>query len=125
MKANPTHYEILNLPFPHQGLSKQALKLAYHKALLKHHPDKSPSTAVPNLDDLPSTPPPAAGSTSTKKNGNLDAYTYTIDQITTAYKTLSSPFHRAEYDRTLLLSRSKQKHENGETPHTGLEIVDL
>lgn len=62
---------------------------------------------------------------------------YTIDEITTAYKTLSDPVARAEYDRELRLSRRNRPdagdggsdglgHGNGDDVfHTGLETVDL
>ncbi|RDW81306.1 Diphthamide biosynthesis protein 4 [Aspergillus mulundensis] len=119
--TNPSIYEILNLPFPCTSLTKQQLKIAYHKALLKHHPDKAP--AVANLKEnlnLPGydTPQPA-----TERKG------FTIDAITSAYKTLSDPIQRAEYDRALRLDRSRlgggDKGGNGTVFHTGLEVVDL
>ena len=53
--------------------------------------------------------------------------TYTIDEITTAYKTLSDPHLRAEYDRSLRLDRAKiaERERTGDVFHTGLEAVDL
>ncbi|KAL4804219.1 CSL zinc finger-domain-containing protein [Aspergillus unguis] len=118
-------YEILNLPFPTPGsqstaLSKQQLKLAYHKALLKHHPDKALSagagaSAVTN--ERPATSP------RTPAESNV----YTVDEITTAYKTLSDPSLRAEYDRVLRLDRTRlgKDKNRGAVFHTGLEVVDL
>ncbi|PYH92858.1 DnaJ-domain-containing protein, partial [Aspergillus ellipticus CBS 707.79] len=114
-------YTILNLPpttstttttTTPTPLTKQHLKTAYHKALLKHHPDKTPgSDTPPNTTTTPSPP----------------NETYTIDEITSAYKTLSDPALRAEYDRELRLDRARvaQREKNGTVFHTGLEVVDL
>ncbi|KAB8265803.1 CSL zinc finger-domain-containing protein [Aspergillus pseudonomiae] len=111
------YYEILNIQSTGTTaqLSKQQLKLAYHKALLKHHPDKASSVA--KSPELP------------QSNQDLprDSKTYTIDEITTAYKTLSDPQLRAEYDRALRLDRAKvvEREKTGAVFHTGLEVVDL
>ncbi|KAL4960412.1 diphthamide biosynthesis protein 4 [Aspergillus stella-maris] len=126
--GTPDHYDILNLPFPppsnSTGYTKQQLKVAYHKALLKHHPDKAPSAAAvaresQNLPSLPET-----DSTYTHNGKRI-----TIDAITTAYKTLSDPVLRAEYDRVLRLDQSRiggGGHGKGDAVfHTGLEVVDL
>jgi diphthamide biosynthesis protein 4 len=123
--TKPDHYEILNLPFPNPGgVTKQTLKLAYHRALLRHHPDKaSPKTRKP--DTLSSSAIPAASAQKTAA--------YTIDQITAAYKILSDPVLRAEYDRSLRLSRSRQTGQSSagdgtkddDVFYTGLEVVDL
>ncbi|PLB54679.1 DnaJ-domain-containing protein [Aspergillus steynii IBT 23096] len=117
------HYEILSLPFSGSSpsLSKQQLKIAYHKALLKHHPDKASSD--PSLQTESQSLPRSASNPSSD-----GAHTsYTIDQITTAYKTLSDPQLRAEYDRGLRLDRSKvaEREKTGTVFHTGLEVVDL
>ncbi|KAF9886399.1 Diphthamide biosynthesis protein 4 [Aspergillus nanangensis] len=113
------HYEILSLPFTgtSAGFSKQQLKLAYHKALLKHHPDKASSVA----SDIASNPSTTI-STPTSTNR-----IYTIDDITIAYKTLSDPTLRAEYDGALRLDRSRlaEREKTATVFHTGLEIVDL
>lgn len=105
-------YQILSVPFTgtSTGLSKQTVKLAYHKALLRHHPDKASAIArglrAPSND---------AGESR-----------YSIDEITTAYKTLSDPVLRAEYDRALRLDRAKvTEREKTDVFHTGLEVVDL
>lgn len=114
------YYQILNLPFTGSTTesSKQQIKLAYHKALLKHHPDKAGAVAQ------------EAGLLRTATNassGNKDQRLYTIDEITTAYKTLSDSVLRAEYDRALRLDRVKaaEREKTGDVFHTGLEIVDL
>lgn len=120
------HYQILNLPFtgtPNTGFTKQQLKLAYHKALLQNHPDKA-AAADP-------TTPPSHSTTARKSTDHgsqsRDSILYTIDEITTAYKTLSDPHLRAEYDRALRLDRSRiaEREKNATVFHTGLEVVDL
>ncbi|KAJ5721336.1 uncharacterized protein N7483_009270 [Penicillium malachiteum] len=117
------YYQILNIPFTSSSaaLSKQQIKLAYHKALLKHHPDKA--SAVTSDSSIQGST--YASSTSTQSRNGTE--TYSIDEITTAYKTLSDPGQRAEYDRTLRLDRLKvaEREKTGDVFHTGLEIVDL
>ncbi|CAG8920704.1 unnamed protein product [Penicillium salamii] len=115
-------YEVLSLPFAASSStapSKQQIKLAYHKALLKHHPDKAGAIAKDTA--LRSTATPSAA-------GSADSPgPYTIDQITTAYKTISDPVLRAEYDRSLRLDRQKvaEREKTAHVFHTGLEVVDL
>ncbi|KAL3473561.1 heme peroxidase [Aspergillus californicus] len=120
----PDFYEILSLPFPDKptALSKQHLKAAYHKALLRYHPDKA-SSAIAKDTPLPATLP----SSSYHDEFSHTSQILTIDEITTAYKTLSDPFLRAEYDRSLRLDRSRAagREKNGAVFHTGLEVVDL
>ncbi|KAL4778708.1 CSL zinc finger-domain-containing protein [Aspergillus varians] len=119
-------YEILNLPFPNSSttaLSKQQLKIAYHKALLKHHPDKA-SSAGAVAKDITILQPHYASSDPSQTRTNA----ITVDEITTAYKTLSDPSLRAEYDRVLRLDRNRlaAREKNGAAVfHTGLEVVDL
>lgn len=130
------YYQILNLPFTSNpnDLSKQQMKLAYHKALLKNHPDKA-RAITPNISDEPalykghgqdynydSATRPGKGSSKPQPQ-----QMYTIDEITTAYKTLSTPHLRAEYDRTLRLDRAQyaSREKTGGVFHTGLEVVDL
>lgn len=93
--SQPTHYAILALtPALLTTTPKPAalLKQAYHRALLQNHPDKHRA------------PPP-----------------YTIDQISAAYRTLSSPALRAAYDAEL---RATTTADN-EAFRTGVESVDL
>lgn len=95
----PSYYEILQLTPTSLDLEQdpaQALKRAYRRALLIHHPDKK----QPSLSSTPS---------------------ITIDQISTAYAVLSSPKQRAEYDRALSESLSPSLP----TFQTGIENVDL
>lgn len=123
------YYQILGLPFPSSSgsLSKQQIKLAYHKALLKHHPDKA--RAISQETYLTKNDPsiPSTASSLPRTSDTTQQRTYTIDEITTAYKTLSTPSLRAEYDRALRLDRARvsQHRDTGEVFHTGLEVVDL
>lgn len=81
--SEQNHYDVLNLPLTvstHHSITERDLRLAYRRALLRHHPDKSktPVTAVAN---------------------------YTVDQITMAYKILSDPVAGAEYRKRHVLHR--------------------
>ncbi|KAK4540309.1 hypothetical protein LTR36_009621 [Oleoguttula mirabilis] len=103
----PSHYELLGLEsWPNDDtLSAQDIKHAYKRALLLHHPDKV-AGALPQAK--PSKP------------------TVTVDEIAQAYKTLSDPHLRTEYDR--VAARSDPDQRNGSTgtvQRTGLETVDL
>ncbi|OJD10218.1 hypothetical protein ACJ73_09885 [Blastomyces percursus] len=165
--STTTHYSILNIPYPPpHRLLKPDVKLAYHRALLKHHPDKS-HTASSNPAKTPTasiafkTNGPSTGSNSnsqddsdreTTSTSSITTETsnpagtskvspplprasqlrYTIDQITMAYKVLSDPLARAQYDRSLrLLGINGNRHGNGHgndegTPfRTGMEVFDL
>ncbi|EFQ99653.1 diphthamide biosynthesis protein 4 [Nannizzia gypsea CBS 118893] len=124
-----SHYEILGLPHPPVSLRKQDVKAAYHRTLLQYHPDKSG----------PSIPSPPGGESEKQESlsGDLNtpksAETRTVDQITTAYKVLSNPAAKAEYDQFLLLSgfraASANIDRNGDEDdsifRTGLEVLDL
>jgi len=76
---NANYYAVLRLQPPPTVLTAAAIKKAYHAALLRHHPDKHSSS--PTSTSSPS-----------------------IDQITAAYKALSSLDLRREYNATLTLS---------------------
>ena len=91
------HYAILDLPFTNKALDEKIVKVAYRRALLLHHPDKS-------------------GPASKSKP--------TVDQITVAYKTIIDPAARSEYDRTRALNVSSATARN-QSGHSGLETVDL
>ncbi|KAI9036999.1 DnaJ-domain-containing protein [Aspergillus affinis] len=131
------HYEILSLPFSTSttttttSLSKQQLKTAYHKALLKHHPDKASSvtkdTDLQTQSQSQSYSQPKTNLLTSLATPTVPESAYTIDQITLAYRTLSDPQLRAEYDRELRLDREKaaRREKTGTVFHTGLEVVDL
>ncbi|RAK82521.1 diphthamide biosynthesis protein 4 [Aspergillus fijiensis CBS 313.89] len=121
------YYEILNLSFTTAPLSKQELKTAYHRALLKHHPDKAAAASTPAQD----APLGYLASNNAHSSPPQTRLFCTIDEITAAYKTLSVPSLRAEYDRSLRLDRARaaagqeKAGGNGVLFHTGLEVVDL
>ncbi|KAL2351757.1 Diphthamide biosynthesis protein 4 [Cryomyces antarcticus] len=104
------HYVVLGLPHPTQvaSLTVQDIKLAYRRALLIHHPDKS------------------VASQGTRRS-NVDVPKHTVDDITIAYRTLSDPSLRADYDRDLRLQflSAVQPDTRERTFHSGLETVDL
>lgn len=51
---------------------------------------------------------------------------YTIDEISLAYKILSNPQTRTEYDRELHLRQRTPQHQGADVnAQTGLETVDL
>lgn len=143
--TQPTHYEVLSLPksllddtsTPDQ--TAQIVKRAYHRALLRHHPDKAVSAGA----SLSSLPPSASSSFPSRqtdwsktagvpKSSDCSAATtttYTIDQIITAYTTLSTPSTKRSYDQSLQISN---RHTgNGGDPaisssfQTGIETIDL
>jgi diphthamide biosynthesis protein 4 len=121
----PNYYTILNLSTRKYDptLTPSEVKAAYKRALLQHHPDKKSSTSTPPQSSKPNT-----------KN-------ITIDSIALAYKILSSPSLKAEYDSHLQQtsrSRNNNNHSNSNPDfsdsedeesdkifHTGLETVDL
>lgn len=120
-KSEPVDfYEVLNLPFTGSSSvpSQQQIKVAYHKALLKYHPDKAGSALARQ--------PPAKASVSAYDD-SPQTRAFTVDEITNAYRTLSDPVQRAEYDRALRLQRlrSGEKLKSADAFHTGLEVVDL
>ncbi|VTT70688.1 unnamed protein product [Fusarium fujikuroi] len=96
-----THYQVLGLTptlLDTQHDSTSLIKRAYHRALLRNHPDK-----VTNSDP--------------------SSVCFTVDQITTALNTLSDPSSRAAYDAALRVSRPSDKRDG--SFQTGVENVDL
>lgn len=115
-----SHYEILSLPQSILDESKAdqipiIVKQAYHRALLRHHPDKAPAkhtSTTTGPSSSPSTAPP----------------TFTIDQITIAHTTLSNPRLRAEYNnhlRTLVAAANSTTASTPSAFQTGIETLDL
>ncbi|TLS28402.1 hypothetical protein PpBr36_01105 [Pyricularia pennisetigena] len=125
-----THYEVLGISREILDEAKEAqrpqiIKRAYHRALLRHHPDKAAAAAAtatpskPTTAGVAQTGQPAAGST-----------IFTIDQISTASAVLSDWARRKEYDAALSLSRAGRHADatGRQQPsdfQTGIETVDL
>ena len=98
------HYEVLGLSTHRYDVDLPASRLrdAYKRALLLHHPDKEVEA---RRGDVPA---------------NAEV---TVDDVAQAYKTLSNPEERKQYDQML---RMKASTDSGDrVHHTGLEIVDL
>lgn len=101
-KNQPDYYTILDLEDKRcdYSLSHAELKAAYKHALLRHHPDKH----IGN-----------------KFSQKVESCSITVDDIALAFKTLSEPHLRAEYDNWLASSSGTITRPS----HTGLETVDL
>ena len=103
--TQPTHYTILSLSrslLTTSANPTSLLKQAYHRALLQNHPDK--------------------------RNRRQPTAVYTIDQISTAYRTLSDPAARSSYDASLRISNTidgAAEDDPDATFRTGVESVDL
>ncbi|KAI9794867.1 MAG: hypothetical protein M1816_002995 [Peltula sp. TS41687] len=116
------HYEILGLPSPQPGIriSTEEIKQAYHRALLRHHPDKTTGTTETNMGKCVRT--------NETKDTTSNTTPTTVDDIVLAYKTLSSPSARTEYDRSLSSTISRFRFFGRPTTAElgpGCEVVDL
>ena len=80
----PSYYDILQVPRSATGIDLIALKSAYRRLLLEHHPDKIHATSE------------APKSSSEEPHAN-----YSIDLITQAYQTLSDVNKKKAYDQQL------------------------
>lgn len=104
-KTQPDYYQILDLPYPssvRDKISQNDIKAAYRRALLRHHPDKR-ERKCSNINQKP---------------------IYTMDQVSLAYKTLTDPSARFEYDRSMK-TMDPLVSLNGRDAHPGLETCDL
>ena len=108
MANQPNYYELLGLEARQysMSLSQQEVKAAYRRALLKYHPDKRSQGAA------------GVGGTGADRP-------FTVDDIALAYKTLSEPHLRSEYDRWRQSSAKTLDASVDRPHHTGLETVDL
>lgn len=100
------HYRVLDLPSsPHTNNepSQNDIKVAYRRALLRHHPDKHEK----------------------QRSNTYQKPTYTLDQIFLAYKILLDPLTRSDYDRSLKTTDSAGSTTRGQDAHPGLETCDL
>ncbi|KAM0690357.1 hypothetical protein Q7P36_009124 [Cladosporium allicinum] len=109
----PNYYTTLNLSARKYDptLTPAEVKAAYKRALLQHHPDKKASTT--------STSTPPQSSNSDSKNKNI-----TIDSIALAYKILSSPALKAEYDLALQTSKRSRNNNNNNNPNSNPDFSD-
>lgn len=108
MEKALNYYQLLGLENTQYAavLASQEVKTAYKRALLQHHPDKQ-STASP-----------------AKPAKSVRTASVTVDDIALAYKVLSEPPLRAEYDRWLRANDSSGDVDD-RVHRTGLETVDL
>lgn len=104
--SQPTHYQILQMPPNCSAFNVDELKTAYRQALLLHHPDKKHLFTLTTLN--------AIAQTSRSR--------YSVDQITEAYKILSSPADRLKYDTILQKTLNPGLQT---THHSGVETYDL
>lgn len=107
-----SHYAILDMEERQHdpSLTQQDVKQAYKRALLLHHPDKERRTE----------------SHTAVRDARASQEAVSIDAIAIAFKTLSDPSLRAEYDRELRLSQKKEGNSGQQKSyHTGLDTVDL
>jgi len=102
------HYETLGLSTRRgdAALTTIEIKQAYRQALLQHHPDK--------IGDL------SAGEHSVARSRRPTSFS--VDQITSAFKTLSDPVTKTKYDRTL---RLQDRPDVAQKYYSGLDVVDL
>lgn len=98
---SPSYYQILQLEDIRDdpALSAATVKAAYKRALLAHHPDK-------------------------RNENSASRPSVTIDDVALAYKILSEPALRRDYDRALRLSGDDHLDDSN-VFHTGLDTVDL
>ena len=104
MTDSPNYYQVLGLPQALQDKAQipaQTLRSAYRRALLQNHPDKSQSAKL--------------------------AKTFSMDQISEAFTTLSDSKLRREYDEGFKKQgAAKPDGQAGQQPfRTGVEVVDL
>lgn len=107
--SQPTHYQVLQLPQSCNAFNDDELRTAYRRALLLHHPDKKYPFASTTPNSIAQTP----------RHG------YSVDQITEAYKILSSPADRVDYDRKLQKTTSMLNPGLQINHHPGVETYDL
>ena len=108
MEKSLNYYQLLGLERKQNAsvLSSHEVKAAYRGALLQHHPDKNVHTPT------------------FRPARNVERSPVTVDEIALAYKVLSEPSLRAEYN-LWLQSNDSDDDAYGRIHRTGLETVDL
>ena len=109
--TSTTHYDVLSLPHK-PDLSAAAIKHAYHQTLLTHHPDKIKQVSSGSRVQA------QASSTATTSVPS-------VDDIVSAYATLSDPAARASYEANLNRDPTLSHNSLHAPAHAGLEIFDL
>ncbi|KAM5351634.1 hypothetical protein ACJ41O_004357 [Fusarium nematophilum] len=105
LSGTATHYQVLNLTptlLETQHDPTPLIKRAYHRALLRNHPDKAAASSSMATSPV-----------------------FTVDQITAALNVLSSPVSRAAYDAALRVHRPGGDAARDAAFQTGVENVDL
>ncbi|TLD26929.1 hypothetical protein PspLS_04826 [Pyricularia sp. CBS 133598] len=130
-----THYEVLGISREILDEAKDAqrpqiIKRAYHRALLRHHPDKAAGAAA-----AATATPWKSTTAGAALTGQAASTIFTIDQISTASAVLSDRARRKEYDAALSLSRAvaggtgrhgdASGRQHPSDFQTGIETVDL
>jgi diphthamide biosynthesis protein 4 len=110
--SQPTYYEILQLPNNGKPIGYDKLKSAYRRALLLHHPDKK----------FPASPR-ASNASSHALSHSHDCYS--VDQISEAFKILSSTDDKADYDRRLARDTRRLNTLPNGSHHLGVDTYDL
>ena len=105
--AQPSYYEVLQIPQTTRDIDPSTLRAIYRKLLLEHHPDKS------RLNENR----PARGSKTTDS--------YSIDLITNAYQTLCDATKRADYDKQLAREQDVKSEETKTSQHPTFGSFDL
>ncbi|KAK8168091.1 hypothetical protein BKA80DRAFT_341014 [Phyllosticta citrichinensis] len=134
LPASFNAYRILSLPPPRQTASRPPspadIKAAYRRALLTHHPDKA--GALNDTNNVDTDARSDGGARNRKAAGSSTTPAFSVDDITLAYKTLSSPAERAAHDRALRLSnngdgkgKADAETHAEEQFRLGLEVWDL
>lgn len=107
--SQPTCYQILQLRQHGGSIDPFELRVAYRRALLLYHPDKSyrhsSNTSMSTTDD--------------------SNHAYSVDEITNAYKTLSKAVEKASYDKSLARDTRRLSTISKTERHVGVETYDL
>jgi diphthamide biosynthesis protein 4 len=110
--SQPTYYQILQLPNGGKPIDYNKLKSAYRRALLLHHPDKKYPSSLTASNASAHSPPHSHGY-------------YSVDQISEAFKTLSSAQDKADYDRQLARDTRRLNTPPIANHHLGVDTYDL
>lgn len=105
----PSLYDVLQLQPNRRYVDPAELKLAYRRALLRHHPDKKQASPL----------------TKSHSSASKNCHVFSVDQITKAYKVLSSTKEKAIYDKSLERDIRALSTRSKVTQHAGVDTFDL